>query len=306
MNTIDIFHIRNERGELRATSSLQRAKVPEEILEQIELSLRYSHVALANLVQGGGAQAMSSFMGSGVLARVGHVHGILTAAHVLQNGADSEGNVQSKTGLMTYTRSGDQRQLPALLQRSRDDRIVFASKSPLAASPDIGFLRFSEEFSSSLKARCTFVDLEINAKRLRSGKFSGSAYIDGLSGTLTDKISEPVFDRASVIQRLDAVFNLCGDLKPVHQRGAFDVCEMNAAERPGPDCPTSYNGGSGGGVWRVFYSKGEGRLHQHLLIGIAFSEANDGWPRIIHFHGPNGISGRMVDAIRKKWPCSSE
>jgi hypothetical protein len=82
------------------------------------------------------------------------------------------------------------------------------------------------------------------------------------------------------------------------KRGEHDLFRF----RPDPDenfhPPSSYEGTSGGGLWRVYPQPDDGGPTAYRLIGVAFYQTAD---REIICHGQASVYGRLFDAVRDKW-----
>jgi hypothetical protein len=83
--------------------------------------------------------------GSGALVSVGSVHGILTAAHVLEALPD-----QGEVGLIRFTKSPVIQNMT--IEMSLLDKLMFRPHSSEVDGPDLGFLRLTSSMVATLNA----------------------------------------------------------------------------------------------------------------------------------------------------------
>jgi hypothetical protein len=58
-------------------------------------------------------------------------------------------------------------------------------------------------------------------------------------------------------------------------------------------------------VWRLYLAERDGRVEiiERQLLGVLFHQSRDpDGERIITYHGPRGIYGRLIDKVTERWP----
>lgn len=238
--------------------------------------------------------------GSGTLVTVGPVHGILTAAHVLRNLPD-EGEV----GIAQF-RPGTGFLHKKTITMEYAEKLTIAGDVDGPEGPDLGFLRLSRQDVGALEAHGVFFNLEKRRTSVLAGDQPGTRYFDGISGTVaewtTDLPAERGFHRVKVFRSLYGVGNVVSE----HGSNAFDILEFEVSYDSECESPISYQGVSGGALWRAYCHDGDDgqlSLSSKLVFGVAFHQSpifeNK---RIITCHGPRSIYGPLIEAIREKWP----
>ena len=117
----------------------------------------------------------------------------------------------------------------------------------------------------------------------------------------TDLPSEQQLARVKGFRALYGVGLVVGE----HESDGFDLFDFEVTYGPGSDSPVSYEGMSGGALWRVYCIKdddGQLSVVDKKVFGVAFhqSELSD-QKRIITCHGPRSVYGHLIEAIRKRW-----
>jgi hypothetical protein len=99
-----------------------------------------------------GAEEDVAPAGSGALVSVGSIHGILTAAHVLDELPD-----HGKVGLIRFTNNRVIQKLT--IEMSLADKLTIHGHASEVDGPDMGFLRLSSNQVATLNATNVFFDL---------------------------------------------------------------------------------------------------------------------------------------------------
>jgi hypothetical protein len=228
-------------------------------------------------------------VGTGTFVSIGKVHGILTCAHVIDAIAE-----EKRIDLALFPVRDAQHFLP-LNVKDHCDFIKFGP-SFTEDGPDLGFLRLPPVFFSSISHL-------VSAKSMERGREDAVAAAEPsqLSVTIvTGIIAEwtPAAQRTMpfTVSGLMSIGHLTRDRIT---RGEHDLFRF----RPDPDenfiAPSSYEGTSGGGLWRVYPQPDDGGNVAYRLIGVAFYQSED---REIVCHGQASVYGRLFDAVRDKWP----
>ncbi len=238
--------------------------------------------------------------GSGTLVTVGSVDGILTAAHVLRNLPD-----QGEVGIVRFKRASWFAQ-KLTIDMEKAEKLTIAADVFGPEGPDLGFLRLSPEDVGALKARNVFFNLGMRRKAVLADDQPDPPYFDGVSGMIaewtTDLPPEQGLARVKGFRSLYGV----GLVVREHESNGFDLIDFEVTYGPGSDSPDSYGGMSGGALWRVYCTKGvDGQLSlvEKKVFGVAFHQSDlSDQKRIITCHGPRSVYGRLIEAIREKWP----
>lgn len=245
----------------------------------------------------GGAQDADA-AGSGTLVTVGPVHGILTAAHVLRNLPD-----RGEVGIVQFRpNSGFLHRTTITMERA--EKLMLAGDGP--EGPDLGFLRLPRVDAGALEARGVFFNLEKRRASVLAGDKPGKCYFDGVSGTIaewtTDRPAERGFHRVKSFKSLYGPGNVVGE----RESNGFDLLEFDVVYDLEHKPPASYEGLSGGTLWRVYCNKsddGQLSLSNMLVFGVAFHQSDIFEnKRVITCHGPRSIYGPLIEAVREKWP----
>lgn len=242
--------------------------------------------------------------GSGTLVSVGSVYGILTAAHVLRELPD-----YGKVGLVRFASA------PSVTQKLTIDmshavKLSIAGDVDGPKGPDIGFLRLALHDVGVLNATNVFFNL---GKRrdsvLAIDDQIPSSHFDGISGVIaewtTDLSPEGKFARVKYFRALYGV----GLVVRKYESNGYDLFDFEVTYDEGSNSPLSYEGMSGGALWRVYAAEdGNGQLSasDKRVFGVAFhqSELTD-QKRIITCHGPKSVYRFLIDAVLKKWPAET-
>ncbi|HEY5066152.1 MAG TPA: hypothetical protein VIJ04_15160 [Xanthobacteraceae bacterium] len=124
-------------------------------------------------------------------------------------------------------------------------------------------------------------------------------------GIIHELTSDVPVDRPNVRrQRFTAIFcqtNLIG-LRYLRE---YDLFYFEPAHDPDFPLPDSFEGMSGGAIWRFYVEEKEGptSVVDSRLVGVPFFQIKkDEGRREIVCHGPNGIYGTLIEKIAQKWP----
>lgn len=230
--------------------------------------------------------------GTGTLVRFGEVYGILTAAHVL-----SELPTGGAIGIVTFRNKVERTKI----NMAQTERCSIRADSYGPDGPDIGFLRLAREGTGWLEAISSFYNLKQSPDFLATIK--AVPYFDALLGVVAEKTDDGPQDlaRNMVMKRINALF-CSGFVTGEHNVGGYDLLDFDPSFEDEAQRPTSFQGVSGGGLWRLHASEDRRRVLGVKLVGVAFYETSpvDG-RRFLRCHGPATIYGPLVDCIRKKW-----
>lgn len=240
--------------------------------------------------------------GSGVLAFLGSVRGILTCSHVLRAirthevepgkgllgiGINGVRNTELQAIKMTFD---EIRQCSAVLIGDRDDPM----------GPDLGFVRLPANVWNALAAIGSPLDLQpqisLNAQLPPSEAHEFMVLATGVPHAL-------IGERVNV-HGIDAVSLGTGVFPGVLHReqpnGVYDRIRLEP--RGGRNYPKTYEGVSGGGIWGIAFRKEGTALSvvQRRLMGIAYFETapDANGERQLIGHGPHSLYEQLIPKIR--------
>jgi hypothetical protein len=241
--------------------------------------------------------------GSGALVSVGSIHGILTAAHVLD-----ELPHHGKVGLIRFTTNPVVQKLA--IEMSLTERLAIRGHAGEADGPDLGFLRLSSIQVATLNAMTptVFFNLTNREESVLSNNHPSDEYFEAVCGIIgewtTEHAVEAGFDRLRGFRGLFGV----GCVTATRECNGYDLVDFETKREENSRAPWSYQGWSGGALWRVYIAKdshGQPSLSDERIWGVAFHQSDliDG-VRTITCHGPKSVYAILINEIRSKWPVT--
>ncbi len=244
-----------------------------------------------------GADAISA--GSGALVSLGSIDGILTAAHVLKKLPD-----KGKIGLIRFSNQ------PTVVQRQMIDtalaeKVIISTDTFGPTGPDLGFLRLPPSNVGNLRATNTFLNMVNRRRAVRRSKQPPPPYFDAVCGVV-DEWTNNLLPRLPST-RLKGFQLLFGGGKVIakYEVKGFDLCTFEVSFEEGLTPPSSYEGLSGGGLWRVYFEadrNGQNIVREKRLLGIAFYQYTSDGKQFIICHGPRSVYERLIKKVVEKWP----
>jgi hypothetical protein len=183
---------------------------------------------------------------------------------------------------------------------------VIGGKRSIEFGPDLGFLRLSPDTVGWLTAKNSFYNLLKHRDDVLAHKAPTSDHVDTMTGVIDELTSEAPGGKPGAKKTLFTTI-FCGArliaLRYIDDHGLYYFEPSNKVDF---SLPGSFEGMSGGAVWRFYVKKNEdGTLHpiDRRLIAVPFyqSPPSDG-KREITCQGPYGIYRSLVDAVTKRWP----
>jgi len=243
----------------------------------------------------------ASLSGTGTLVSVGKVHGLLTAAHVL-DALPSEGAV----GVILFRSRQLQKQV---IEMEHAVPLSIRAEQFDQNGPDLGFLRLPPKNVGWLNALNSFYNMtkwrgEVLAKQKPAQHFAEA--LIGMIEELTEEI--PVAEPLRRAKSFSAIF--CnGESKNTRDKNGFDLVDVTPTAYPDFAVPKNFKGMSGGALWRMYFVEREGasEIVARHLVGVPFHQSvgADG-ARIITCHGEKGIYTTLLEKIAEKWPDEME
>lgn len=234
--------------------------------------------------------------GSGTLVSIGNYHGILSAAHVLEQKLPNE-----RFGLVRFPSFGSNLQKMTVDMRLCRQFIIkgneFSNKGP-----DIGFLILPNNIVGWLNTTNRFYKIAHKEKnKIKQEKSDPRPYFDLVVGVIGELTQGP-YDEDSRTQK--KIFNAlaeCGVSKHLDHSSKFDLLSFEPRPEPGDGGPTNYQGLSGGGLWRIFCSRskhGTIQMEEGVLHGVAFYQSDlKNNSRMITCHGPISIYDSLATKV---------
>lgn len=262
--------------------------VVQAVIDEAGKQVAWSAVAFVSV-----ARVPNRPVGSGTLVQMGGLSGILTAAHVLDALPD-EGEV----GIARLT-STRRIQTETITYR-RDDLFIDWRGYADPRGPDLGFVALDPDAAGSLAAGQTFLNLDVRRGPALADPQQRGPYLHvlwGIVGEWTDQTSagQPV------------IKSLCGAVAVVgcSDQDSYDLCELEVSYEAPLATPDNFQGVSGGGLWRIFFSD-DGSVQQRELVGVPFwqhSSVED--LRRLVCHGPKSIYDYLPGKLGAKWPAAN-
>jgi hypothetical protein len=247
-----------------------------------------------------GEDAVSA--GSGTLVTIDSLHGILTAAHVLEALPKHE-----DVGISLTAESPAHYQKLVIKMDHSEPPVVIKAEDFGPLGPDLAFLRITTEALGWLKAKNSFYSISKRRDDVLSSKPPTSSYVDCITGTIHELTNEEPSQRRGV-RRVNFNTIFC-PVRPsaVRYFDTHDLLYVQTAteHEPAFKIPNSFEGTSGGAVWRFYTAEKDGdpEIADARLIGVPFHQsfAADGKVEIT-CHGSKSIYGSLVGLIRARWP----
>jgi hypothetical protein len=236
-------------------------------------------------------------IGSGTLARLGEVCGVITAAHVLTAIPNKQG-----FGIVRFSSRYPVQRMHTEL--SEIDRVAVGIENTSKDGPDIAFVRLSADAVGWLKALGgNFVNIAKDKHARLDGKREGLQFIRAVSGVISERTRRRIAE-SNLTVAVEASFTP-GKLRNRRKNGEFDFIDIELLQDD--SSPLSYGGTSGGGVWRIpIYSSNHELAGNPTLDGVAFFESGLTTPRSITCHGPDSIYSQLRILVADRWPQSTQ
>lgn len=237
--------------------------------------------------------------GSGTLAVLGPVHGVLTAAHVL----DSLPNT-GPVGLVRYLNENGRYQKQTIDMAGATKLVIRAEEFGMNG-PDLGFLRLPADSVGWLKAINSFYELRRYRDEYIAGKLPDGSPLMALVGMIDERTKDlPPERRGQRRKGFEALFT-DGDIVSGRIRDRHELMDFVPKNYPDFKLPGSFEGTSGGAIWQLFLQMvdGQAKVVAKRYWGIPFYQRRrTGKTAVLICHGPDGIYKAMFDKIVDTWP----
>ncbi len=269
--------------------------------EALSKDVSYFAIGFAHLTRTGNVEDAVS-AGSGTLVTIDSLHGVLTAAHVA-DALPKQGNV----GIILSAESPAQHQKHVVNMDHVEPPVLFKGDQFGALGPDLAFLRLPDDALGWLKAKNSFYSLSKRRDDVLARKVPAKSHTDAIVGIIHE-LTEDVQSQQRDVRRKNFFAIFC-PARPsaVRYLDTHDLLYMQLAneDEPAFKIPNSFEGTSGGSIWRFYVVEKDGKpeVIDQRLIAVPFyqSFAADG-KREITCHGSNSIYGALVDRVRERWP----
>ena len=270
-------------------------EIPQEFFESTAAMLSEYTVGFLRIEDGPNGQE-AVLLGSGTLVKVGDVHAILTAHHVVE--------VLPKTGRLGLILTPQLQRYTVDTQGLDYRRIARGTNN--AEGPDLGAVILTPSIVTSISAKKRFYDLTARQGEMLSGPIDierGVWFVQGFPNEKT--VVEPGRGGYSQIK---GFCNFGGAGRPNERpsvREGHDYIRFPISGAS-PQMPGSYKGMSGGGLWQVPVtgdSTSNIRSKVPLLVGVVFYQniESEG-PCDLLCHGPESVYRVAYNAISRTEP----
>jgi hypothetical protein len=208
-------------------------------------------------------------------------------------------------GLVTHADDASQFQKQVIAMEQTDREVIGQEPFNDQKGPDLAFLRLPAESIGWLKAKLSFYNLTRRRDQVLSNKEPSRTYSDCVTGIIHELTQELPSEKPSVRRiQFSAIF--CPvRLAALRYPTEFELFYFLTANEQDFPLPKSFQGTSGGAVWRFYLEERDGAatVIDRRLIAIPFFESLDvHGKRELTCHGPSGIYGGPIDRIIKRWP----
>jgi len=276
---------------LQKTFKVSSEKICRDI---VNYTIGFANITLENRVED------AECAGSGTLVTIGSLHGILTAAHVIDEGLPKKGRV----GLVQYLEPAAPFQKFEIQMEMTESVMIRAAKFG-PDGPDLAFLKLPDESVSWLKAKNSFYNLPKYRDDALAYNEPAPSHIDCIVGMIAALTEEVPTDRKEARKkRFTAIFGQ-GEVRTMKYVGNMESLGVTPISDPEFGLPENYQGTSGGALWRFYIAEKDGNASVvgRRLIGVPFYQSStEEGVRIISCQGPRAIYQSMIDAVSEKWP----
>jgi hypothetical protein len=232
--------------------------------------------------------------GSGTLITIGGVHGVLTARHVLTNIERDD-----RVALVCFSDRPERLQRQTINLRLAEFLILPGADGTLG--PDLAFLRLPQVNSENLAASNSFYPLDA-ARPPMKGNYSGLGAIDTVLGVVAEWTQDAELTAARRRKHFTLLFTGGETNEGAKYHEGYDVLAFRPTFEAGMTPPNSYEGVSGGGMWRTFFKPdGSNEVVHRRLIGVPFYENETRSGMLLSCHGPDSLALKLIPAVHERW-----
>ncbi len=233
-----------------------------------------------------------SSLGSSTFVKFDDTYGLLTCAHVVHEIQRRASKGLKEIGLAIFpTMEGSRQNTTVPIESLNLLRI--GDPPYTAGGPDAGFIVLAPAIAAGFAARASVVDGHLQAARSRTPQ-PELPCVEIVAGVIAEWIEEKPEIGRVLVRGLGAT----GKVQRQHDPSGFDIIEFDVEQDQQIALPMSFQGTSGGGIWRLFYeidSMGNINTIERRLLGVAFYERESQ----ILGHGPTTIFRHLPEQLLK-------
>jgi hypothetical protein len=168
-----------------------------------------------------------------------------------------------------------------IVMMENTEEVVMRGKDFGQIGPDLGFLRLPEESLGWLKAKNSFYNLPKHRADVLARKEPTASHVDSMTGIIHAFTKDAPTGRPSERRKeFTAIF--CGArLAALRYPANYELYYYEPTNGPGFTLPKSFQGTSGGAVWRFYVAEKDGSVDvvDRRLISFFKREERDNLPR---------------------------
>lgn len=238
--------------------------------------------------------------GSGTLVSIGSVHGVLTAAHVLEHLPD-----RGQVGIVEFLGEAIHYR-KRLIDMAGAKKIKIGGEAEATDGRDLGFLRLPEETLGWFKGLNSFYNLKKHRDDLPEHRPPAPHHMHAVVGLIHERTKDLPADRQGERRAgFEAVFS-DGDIVRANRKNEFDLIEFAPKKYPDTNLPGDFEGTSGGALWRIFFDveQDQAKVIASRLWGVPILQSSPSQKgvRTLTCHAMTGVYGALMDLIAKEWP----
>jgi hypothetical protein len=227
--------------------------------------------------------------GPGILTRYQNVEGILTCAHVVE-----AAHRQNSIAIIPNSVRDDRKSASSVEFRSMRNHMI-KGNGFAEDGPDLAFVQLPPITVSALASVGSILNLGKQLEKYKT-PFRSPKFMESFSGSVGELMSEPI-EKETHTELENNIMVIGGEISALGSSTSYDRLLFKPGDIPRP--PKSYEGMSGGGIWRTGLSGDDVTgyvVDDRRLIGIAFYQTEE---RLIIAHGKMSIYDKLVPEIAK-------
>jgi hypothetical protein len=227
--------------------------------------------------------------GSGILARYQNVAGILTCAHVVE-----AAHRQNSIAIIPNSVRDDRKFSITVEFRSLRSHVIKGNGSA-EDGPDLAFVQLPAITVSALASVGSVLNLG-KQQEIYQAPFRSPKFMESFSGSVGEWMGEPI-EKHTHTELENNIMVIGGEISALGSSTGYDRLLFKPGNIPRP--PKSYEGMSGGGIWRTGLRGDDASgyvVEDRRLIGIAFYQTAE---RLIIGHGKMSIYDKLLPEIAK-------
>jgi hypothetical protein len=194
-------------------------------------------------------------------------------------------------------RTGSANESHSGLERQDNDLLVISDK------PTVAFLRLPPPILGDIEKLATIVNGDRQRQIIVAGDPENTMKLCAMAGVIDEMTKPPIIERSPKVivatTPFEALLNV-GHLF-VDDEGT-DRFRFQPIVSEDVILPTSYEGTSGGGLWKFYLAQETFALVQARLIGVVYWQKPVGSELHLVGHGQVSIYDHLLNIIRQKWP----